>query len=144
MTLASPRLMRKRPFISVPSFEWLQAIGSEVAAETSRSALMSVPARTVAVSRKEATLNMVKPLWNCFVEPDCRIRAFVNARGMPNGNCRYFSVHLRAARAIRDSNPADCWRKLPTPLLACGRVPAFTMEDLACHVAGVLAGDEHE
>src|SRR5439155_11083836 len=48
-----------------PSFEWLQAIGNEVAAETSRSALMSVPARTVAVSRKEATLNMIKPL--CIV-----------------------------------------------------------------------------
>src|SRR3954452_24583173 len=118
MTLASPRLMRKRPFISVPLFEWLQAIGSEVAAETSRSALMSVPARTVAVSRKEATLNMVKPLWHCFVEPDRRVRALINARGVPNGNYRYFSVYLYTAGAIRDANPADCWWKIPTPLLA--------------------------
>src|SRR4051812_4725956 len=105
---------------------------------------MSVPARTVAVSRKEATLNMVKPLWHCLVEPDRRVRAFINARGVPNENYRYFSVHLPAAGAIRDANPADCWRKIPTLLLARGRVPAVRMENLPGHVAGVLAGEEQE
>jgi len=54
--LASRRLIRNRPFICVSSgrFITLQAIGSEVAAETSRSAEMKAPANTVAVSRAEA------------------------------------------------------------------------------------------
>ena len=43
--------------------EELQAIGSEVAAETSRSAERNAPAKTVAVSRAEAKVaNIEKPL----------------------------------------------------------------------------------
>jgi hypothetical protein len=36
--------------------EWLQAIGSEVAAETSRSAEMKAPAKIVAFSRAEVNI----------------------------------------------------------------------------------------
>jgi hypothetical protein len=44
-------------------FEWLQAIGSEVAAETSRSAETNAPAKRVAVSRAEAKeANIGNPL----------------------------------------------------------------------------------
>src|SRR6185312_4176119 len=55
--LGVPRLIRKRPFMS--SFlgeRGLQAIGSEVAAETSRSAEMKAPAKIVAVSRIEVNV----------------------------------------------------------------------------------------
>jgi hypothetical protein len=42
-----------------------QAIGSEVAAETSRSAEMNAPAKIVAVSRTEVNeVNIGKPLWH--------------------------------------------------------------------------------
>ena len=44
-------------------FEWLQTIGSEVAAETSRSAVRNAPANTVAAWRAEAKVeNIGKPL----------------------------------------------------------------------------------
>jgi len=48
--------------------ERLQAIGSEVAAETSRSIEISAPAKTVAVSRKEAVIS--KTPWHFVIEPD--------------------------------------------------------------------------
>jgi hypothetical protein len=42
----------------------LQAIGSEVAAETNRSAVTNAPAKQVAISRVEAKLaNIVEPLF---------------------------------------------------------------------------------
>ena len=49
--------------------DWLYAIGSEVAAETSRSAERNAPANTVAVSRMEMAVNIVKPLCNSFSDP---------------------------------------------------------------------------
>jgi hypothetical protein len=54
------------------TFPWLrvQAIGSEVAAETSRSAETSAPARTVAVSRAEAKeANIGIPLGIALADP---------------------------------------------------------------------------
>jgi len=84
MTLASLRLMRKRPFISVSfGLEWLQAIGSEVAAETSRSAEMKAPAKTVTVSRIELAVIMIKTPLHCPVEPDLRVRVIINAGAVP-------------------------------------------------------------
>jgi len=42
--------------LSFLGLEWLQAIGSEVAAETSRSAEMKAPAKIVAFSRAEVNM----------------------------------------------------------------------------------------
>jgi hypothetical protein len=69
----------------------LQAIGSEVAAETRRSAERNAPAMTVAVSRAEAKLIIGKPLYH-FFGPDHRARATVNAGDVPIGKSLYFSV----------------------------------------------------
>lgn len=51
-----------------------QAIGNEVAAETRRSAETNAPAKIVTVSRTEAKVNIVKPLFILFAEPDLRAR----------------------------------------------------------------------
>jgi hypothetical protein len=68
------------------------AIGNEVAAETSRSAEMNAPAKTVAVSRMEVReANIVEPLFQS-VEPVLRVRAHDNARAVPDRKCRYLSV----------------------------------------------------
>jgi hypothetical protein len=68
------------------------AIGNEVAAETSRSAEMNAPAKTVAVSRMEVKeANIVEPLFQS-VEPDHRVRAHDNARAVPDQKSRYLSV----------------------------------------------------
>jgi hypothetical protein len=46
-----------------PFIEWLQAIGSDVAAETSRSAEISAPEKIVTISRAEVKLvNIFSPL----------------------------------------------------------------------------------
>jgi hypothetical protein len=49
MTLASRRLMRKRPFTVLSLGLSRYAIGSEVAAETNNSAVMKAPAIAVTV-----------------------------------------------------------------------------------------------
>jgi len=55
-----------------PWVEVLQAIGSEVAAETNRSAVMNAPARAVAALRVELKdMNILRPL-NFVVRPDHR------------------------------------------------------------------------
>src|SRR5690348_3279735 len=70
MTFASLRLMRKRPFIfCVPGKSWLQAIGSEVAAETSRSAEMKAPANTVADWRAEVREAIIGNPLDCLGDP---------------------------------------------------------------------------
>src|SRR5438034_350933 len=94
MTFASLRLIRKRPFI-VLTFDWrgLQAIGSEVAAETSRSAERNAPAKIVAVSRAETKVaNIFKTPCDCLGGLDHRACVVINARGVPNRKSRYFSV----------------------------------------------------
>jgi hypothetical protein len=53
-----------------------------VAADTSTSAEMKAPANKVAVSRIEAAVNMVEPLLHSL-EPDHRVHAVINARGVP-------------------------------------------------------------
>src|SRR6185312_17448659 len=85
MILPSLRLIRKRPFIcsSLGFCAVRQAIGSEVAAETSRSAVMKAPAKTVAVWRaEESALNIGQTLLHFSAEPlrprcqyQCRERA---------------------------------------------------------------------
>jgi len=50
--------------------EWLQAIGSEVAAETNRSAVTNAPANMVAFSRIELSeANISKPLLHFLGDP---------------------------------------------------------------------------
>jgi hypothetical protein len=74
--------------------EWLQAIGSEVAAETSRSADRKAPATTVAVSRAEISEANIfqNPFCISCLEPDHRVRANSNAWAVPIEKCRYISV----------------------------------------------------
>jgi hypothetical protein len=101
MTFASPRLIRKRPFICISFASAVQAIGSDVAAETNRSAVMSAPAKTVAVSRAVVNeVNIGNPFsssWRSTHWTD----ANNNAGGVPIQEYRYFSM-LRAQR-LQDS-----------------------------------------
>jgi hypothetical protein len=60
----------------------LQAIGSEVAAETSRSAEMKAPAKIVAVSRIEVNVIGKTPLPSC-PSPTFGPDAKINAWGVP-------------------------------------------------------------
>src|SRR5690348_2110573 len=95
MTFASPRLIRKRPFILVSfKFDGRQAIGSEVAAETSRSAVTKAPANTVTVSRIELAVIISKTPLHCFVEPDLRVRGLNNAGAVPIEKSCCFSMKL--------------------------------------------------
>src|SRR5258708_17451449 len=48
--------------LNLPRQEQVQAIGSEVAAETSRSAETKAPAKIATVSRTEVKVNISKPL----------------------------------------------------------------------------------
>jgi hypothetical protein len=82
-----------------------QAIGSDVAAETRRSAETKVPARTVATSRAEAKeANIDIPLGILFGRPDHRADAIINAGAVPIEKNRYFSV---AATARQKNSPAS-------------------------------------
>jgi hypothetical protein len=86
-----------------------QAIGSDVAAETSRSAERNAPAKIVAVSRTEAKENMGEPFCIVFVEPDHRVRAHINAGAVPIQKNRCFSVGLLIAWQIMPANGAADW-----------------------------------
>jgi hypothetical protein len=91
-----------------PLLAWLQAIGSEVAAETSRSAERNAPAKIVAVSRMEAMLNMViTPL--ALFGTDHRARAFINAGVVPIGKSDCFSMHGYAGGWLRAEICAANW-----------------------------------
>jgi hypothetical protein len=95
-----------------PFIEWLQAIGSEVAAETSRSAEISAPEKIVTISRAELkVVNILSPL--VIVRPDHRAHAINNARGVPNGKSRCFSVVVLWRQQNPPANDAACWRKFP-------------------------------
>jgi hypothetical protein len=60
----------------------LQAIGNEVAADTTRSAETRAAANSVAVSRAELNeLIILKPLG--IERPDHRVRAIINAGAVP-------------------------------------------------------------
>ena len=61
----------------------IQAMGSDVAAETRSSADRKAPATIVAVSRTDAMVNMIKPLLSS-AGPDHRVRAPYRARPVPN------------------------------------------------------------
>ena len=91
MTLASPPVDQETSvhccFLGI---EWLQAIGSEVAAETSRSAEMKAPANRVADSRAEVKeANIGNPLC-IFVDPTIGPMPLINAWGVPIGNIFVF------------------------------------------------------
>jgi hypothetical protein len=76
--------------------EGLQAIGSEVAAETSRSAERNAPANRVAVSRAEVKVaNIGNPLIKSLAEPDHRAVLSLNAEVVPNAKNAYLSVLVR-------------------------------------------------
>src|SRR5690348_6667952 len=92
ITLASLRLIMKRLVIRKSFSARCHAIGSEVAAETSRSAERNVPARTVAVLRAEANVLSIGRTLFQFPGPDHRARAIVNAGVVPIGNSRCFSM----------------------------------------------------
>jgi hypothetical protein len=77
--------------------ERLQAIGSEVAAETIRSAEMKAAANIVAVSRAaEKLANIGKTPCIVSVEPDHRADANINAGVVPIIKYRYISVVERS------------------------------------------------
>lgn len=70
----------------------VQAIGSEVAAETRRSAEMNAPAKTVALWRTEANeVNIGNP-FSSFHRARHWARATMNAWGVPITKYRYISV----------------------------------------------------
>jgi hypothetical protein len=79
--------------------EGLQAIGSEVAAETSRSAERNAPANRVAVSRAEVKVANIEQIpFQSLAEPDHRVRAIINAGVVPIEESAYFSVADRKRR----------------------------------------------
>jgi hypothetical protein len=85
-----------------------QAIGSEVAAETSRSAEMNAPAKTVAVWRTdENDVNIGNP-FSFFSDPPSG-RAMINARGVPIQESRYFSVYEPIGRRAFIGKFAASW-----------------------------------
>src|SRR6185295_3808162 len=94
MTLASRRLIRKRPFIVVSLVGGLQAIGSEVAADTNRRAVMNAPAKAVAavsLKREEVIFKSLfvssnPPAGPCQIQ--CRERANYIMLCVFNGACR--------------------------------------------------------
>src|SRR5215213_8339332 len=144
MTFASLRLIRKRPFIdSVLGIEWLQAIGSEVAAETSRSAEMKAPANRVADSRAEMKeANIGNPLGILRTRPSgpCRYRCM----GRANSELSLFYSDRRLSLVENASAPHLVLGKNPNCRSAGGEIPAVRVQHLADHVAGVLAGEEQE
>jgi hypothetical protein len=72
---------------------------------------MKAPAKTVAVSRKEAVI--VKTPFAFFSNPTIRARVIYNAGVVPIGKYRCLSVAKRAGQQISPANRATSWRKMP-------------------------------
>src|SRR5437868_5048201 len=124
----------------------VQAIGSEVAADTSRSAEMKAPAKSVAVSRavvREANIGKTPfSIWS---------------RTRPSGPCPY---HCKGCANLKKSlvfnergetsveSASGARRRLGIFTTALGlarrRVAAVGVEHLAGHVGGVVACQEQE
>jgi hypothetical protein len=88
----------------------VQAIGSEVAAETNSSAVMNAPARAVAALRVELkVMNIVSPLeFRVAARPSGH--AAINARGVPNLKTRVFSMSPIGQWQELVVNPTSSWK----------------------------------